>query len=45
MDIDRPLTPDSFKIIYLVYENSEDYAHLKISNKNYLKELNIEEPK
>ena len=45
MDIDRPLTPDSFKIIYLVYENSEDYVHLKISNKNYLKELNIEEPK
>ena len=45
MDVDRSLSPDSYKIIYLVYENSESYVDLKISNKNYLKEFSIEEPR
>ena len=45
MDIDRPLTPDSYKIIHLIYENSKAYVDLKISNKNYFKEFKVEEPK
>lgn len=35
MDIDRPLTSDSYKIIYLIYENSENYVDLKIGNINH----------
>ena len=45
MDVDRSLSPDSYKIIYLVYENSESYVDLKISNKNDMKEFSIEEPR
>ena len=45
MDIDRTLTSDAYKIIYLIYENTEEYVTLKIDNINYLKELNPDEAK
>ena len=45
MDIDRTLTSDAYKIIYLIYENTEEYVTLKIGNINYLKELNPDESK
>ena len=45
MDIDRPLTSDAYKIIYLVYANTENYVDLKIGNINYAKPINHDEPK
>ena len=45
MDINRPLTSDSYKILYLVYDNCKEYTDLNISNKNYLKEDDSGEPK
>ena len=44
MDIDRPLEYDSYKILYLLYEYCDHFVDLKISNKNYLKEVNAGEP-
>ena len=44
MNIDRPLTSDSHKILYLVLDYCEPYVDLKISNKNYLKEVGAGEP-
>ena len=45
LNIDRPLTNDSYKILYLVCDFCEHFVDLKISNKNYLKEVFPEEPK
>ena len=44
MNIDRPLTSDSYKILYLVFDYCEPYVDLKISNKDYLKEVDTGEP-
>ena len=35
INIDRLLTPDSLKIIFQIYENSQRYVDLKITNANY----------
>ena len=35
ISIDRLLTPDSLKIIFQIYENSQRYVDLKITNSNY----------
>ena len=45
IDINRRLTYDSYKILYLVYDYCEPYLDFKISNINYLKELDTGEPK
>ena len=45
MDINRPLTSDSYKILYLVYDNCKEYTDLDISNKNYLRKVDFGEPK
>ena len=44
MDIDRPLTYDSYKILYLLYVYCDQFVDLKISNKNYLKKVDTGEP-
>ena len=45
MDIDRSLTSDSYKILFLVYDYCEKFVELKISNKNHMKESNFDERK
>ena len=45
MDIDRHLTSDSYKILYLVYDYCEKFVELKISNRKHMKEPNFDNRK
>ena len=45
LDIDRALTSDSYKVIFLILEHCYKALEFKITNKKHLEGLNLEEPK